>query len=101
MVFDCSAEEADVLNLVRSSNTHRIIAVNDSQFLSEELEDAIHNAFNYGDKVAVQVIGEEDSALFPAIRSAEKGTMIIAGDVYEGAMRYMVTQTDPVGKNRE
>lgn len=101
VVFDCSSEEADVLNLVRSSNTHRIIAVNDSQFLSEELEDAIHTAFNYGDKVAVQVIGEEDSALFPAIRSAEKGTMIIVGDVYEGTMRYMVTQTDPVGKNRD
>ena len=87
-----SKEDVDVLGLVRQSGTTRFIAINESDFESEEMDLAIFNALASEEKCAVQIEGEEDFAVFPCLRCAPKGAWIIYGDPHDQCMKYMIAE---------
>lgn len=85
-----SQEDADVTSLIRQNGVTRLIASNEGQFLSEDLDATICKALARDCPVAIFVIGEEDAAVFSVMRHMPDGTMVIVGDPHDKCIKYTI-----------
>ncbi len=95
VIFDDKTKEEDfepVLSLVRKSNTKRITIVGKEVAFDREgagkLDEIIQKMGS--EPLAVQIIGEEDFALFTARRCAPKDAVVVFGDPQNKCMMYSI-----------
>lgn len=80
------AEDAGLAAAVRSVGTKVLTARNPAATLTRELWAALDEAFKSGERVRVEVLGEEDLAALAAIVLAPEGTAVLYGQPGEGVV---------------
>ena len=94
MIIDGRAGQdmySSALQRVRAEKLERLVIYNEDESALQALNEALEMHMCIGTKdLVIQIIGEEDGALFPAIRYSIPGDLIIAGDGSRKAMVYFV-----------
>lgn len=92
MVIDGIASEvqfSNALKRVREEGLDRVIVYNESEHLEGQLEQTLRDMIERDEKdKVIQVIGEEDSAVFVCLRSCKPGDIAVVGDGSRKTMTY-------------
>lgn len=84
------AVEPEVADVLEASSARRITATNPAATLSESMLRALREAVECEEPVAIDVDGEEDLVVLPAIVLAPEGASIVYGQPGEGMVHVTV-----------